>query len=268
MVQGPSPGLAILANSRCSLPIQPSRLNAIRTSGFTTCDKIVLMPGRKFPLVKNYFYHIYNRGVELRPIFTNKREYQGFTKLLDYYQFKDVPNNYSSFKRLKKKTRNNLLAELKKDGIAYVDIIAYCLMPNHFHLLLKQNTENGISNFLRKVQNSYTKYFNKKNERVGHLFQGRFKSVIVENEYQLLHLSRYIHLNPYSGAVVKNLKGLIHYSWSSLPEYITQIDGFCKKAIILNAFGNKQKYQEFVFDNADYQKELETIKHLTLEKKF
>ena len=108
------------------------------------------------------------------------------------------------------------LYDFERD-ITIVDIGAYCLMPNHFHILLQQLQDNGISTFVRKLLNSYTRYFNTKNERIGPLFQGQFKAVRVESDEQLLHLTRYIHLNPLVGYVVKDLR---NFEWSSYLDYI------------------------------------------------
>lgn len=93
-------------------------------------------------------------------------------------------------------------------------------MPNHFHLLLKQTKENGISKLVANFQNSYTRYFNLKNERVGPLFQGVFKALRVKTDEQLIHVSRYIHLNPYSSSVIKSFEELKRYPWSSVEEYL------------------------------------------------
>jgi len=119
---------------------------------------------------------------------------------------------------------------------------------------------------LYPLQNSYTKYFNFKRKRIGSLFQGIFKAIRVETDEQLIHLSRYIHLNPYSSYIVKSIKDLKTYPWSSLPDYLgKQKYPFLKKKFILDFFKSKRDYQEFVFNQADYQKELEKIKHLTWE---
>ena len=139
-------------------------------------------------------------------------------------------------------------------------------MPNHFHLIIKQVVENGISKFIGNVTNSYTRYFNTKNERVGPLFQGKFKAKRIETEEQFFHLSRYVHLNPYSSYVVKTLEDLENYPFSSLPEYLGKVQtNFCTKEVILENFKNKTEYKRFLFDQVDYQKKLEEIKHLTLK---
>ena len=101
-------------------------------------------------------------------------------------------------------------------------MICFCLMPNHFHLLIKQNTKDGITKFMRRVSNSYVSYFNKKYERVGTLFQGKFKAALIRSESYLLHLSRYIHLNPLEVRPLNAAKShwLKEYSFSSYPTYL------------------------------------------------
>jgi putative transposase len=226
------------------------------------------MPGRKIPLVTNYFYHVYNRGVEGRPTYTSTLEYRRFLNLLNYYRFEKLPTSYSNYKNYPKENKIRIMNELKNQQKTQVEIINYCLMPNHFHLLLNQTAENGISNFMSKLQNGYTKYFNKRNNRYGSLFQGRFKSIIIESENQLLHVFRYIILNPYSVAVVKNIEKLVDYPWIPLKEYLQNFkkEKLLNRELILNLFTGVSSFKDFIFDYADYQKKLEVIKHLTLEK--
>ena len=223
------------------------------------------MPARHSPLVENYYYHVFNRGVNKRQIFKTKYEYNRFLLLLKFYNFIDYPIKYSKFTKLSGDQRQeiwNRLDKTKKHG----DILSYCLMPNHFHLLLKQNSENGVTKLLGNLQNSYVRYFNIKNERIGPLFQGPFRAVRIDSEEQLLHVSRYIHLNPYSSGIVKDFNKLLIYSWSSLSEYVDGVKfPICKKDDILSSFKTRDSYKNFVLDNADYQKELENIKHLTFD---
>lgn len=135
-------------------------------------------------------------------------------------------------------------------------------MPNHFHLLIKQVEDNGISVFVSKLINSYTKYFNTKYNRVGPLFQGQFKSVLIENDEQLIHLSRYIHLNPLVAHLIMDLKD---YRWSSYSEFLNSTTGFCSKQIVLDFFSSPDGYKQFVDDQAEYAEELEIIKHQLIE---
>lgn len=212
------------------------------------------MPAREIPFVNGEYYHIFNRGVAKLPTFLNSRDYSRFIKTMLYYQIDDIKPKFSIFSPLTRKLETN-----KK----VVEIVCYCLMPNHYHLLLKQSKEGGISEFISKISNSYTKYFNTKNQRVGPLFQGQFKAVHVEDNEQLLHLSRYIHLNPLVSLLVKNIES---YTWSSFHEYINiNNSGFCSKEIITDQFPSLEGYQRFLSDREDYGKRLEAIKHKVLE---
>ena len=223
------------------------------------------MPGRRTPLVNGEIYHIVNRGITSQIIFSNKN-YDRALETIFYYQSKTTPLRYSYFIRLPKTHRWEILDQLRREHDYLAEIIAYCLMPTHFHLLLKQQVDNGISRFMNKFSNSYTRYFNVKNKRLGPIFQGRFKSVRVESEQQLLHVSRYIHLNPYSSGIVKSLNDLRQYPHSSLAEYLGLANhSFCQKDVVLDYFKKPGSYQEFVFNQADYQRELEVIKHVILE---
>lgn len=146
-----------------------------------------------------------------------------------------------------------------------VEIICFCLMTNHFHFLLKQIEKDGVMIFLKNIQSSYGRYFNTKYKMLGPLFQNRFKATLIEDDEYLLYLSRYIHLNPYSSLVLKKKEDLLQYPWSSFLQYLGITKGFCKTEIVLSQFKNSKKYQDFVFDRADYQRKLEQIKHLLLE---
>ena len=213
------------------------------------------MPSRIIPYVNDHFYHIYNRGSEKRPIFENQRDYQRFLKTLRYYQIEGPKPRFSRFPS----PLVNKLDESKQ----IVEIIAYCLMPNHFHLLIKQLKDGGITEFVGKLSNSYTKYYNTKNNRVGHLFQGEFKAVIIESDEQLTHVSRYLHLNPYVACLTKEVD---QYKWTSYREYIDQgFPGLCSKEEVLSHFKGPQDYQQFVLDQASYALEIEFIKHQLIE---
>lgn len=188
------------------------------------------------------------------PIFRNVFDYRRFINTMIYYQIEGPKPKFSRF--LPSTTILN-----KKNKI--VEIVCYCLMPNHFHFLLKQTRDGGITEFVSKVSNSYTKYFNTKNRREGPLLQGEFKSVYVESNEQLLHLSRYIHLNPLVGYLIKDLED---YKRSSYLEYLgVSNTDICSKAIIMDQFKSTSEYRQFVLDREDYGKQLEAIKHQLLD---
>lgn len=221
------------------------------------------MPLRKIPLVNNEVYHLFNRGIERRPVFTTVYDYRRFLKTIDFYRFLTPPFKLSRFFDSSRQTREEVLKKLVDEKRELVEIYCFCLMPNHFHFLLRQLKNGGISSFLRLVQNSYAKYYNIKRNRVGSLFQGPFKAVRVETDKQLLHLSRYIHLNPYTSHVIKTVKELKAYRWSSLLDYLGGDNySFLKRELILGFFKNERDYQKFVFDRADYQRRLGDINHL------
>lgn len=219
------------------------------------------MPLRTTPLVVGEHYHVYNRGVAGQPVFLNKREYERFILCLSYYRFKDLPVRLSRLLQLDGEEREQILSNLHEKNDKLVDLIAFCLMPNHFHILLQQLADGGISTFLKQITASYTLYFNVKNERVGPLFQGAFKAVRIESDEQLLHVSRYIHLNPLVSYVVKDAD-FMSYPWSSLREYMSATQGMTNPKPILDHFKGSEEYVKFVLDQADYGKELEKIKHL------
>lgn len=188
-------------------------------------------------------YHVFNIGVEKRDIFTAEGDYEMFLYYLFVYV---VP--LEKVLRIHPHLPRRLHA---KNLSAEVEVLAYCLMPGHFHLMLKQKSVDGTSRLLKQLTNAYTQYFNNKYGRVGGLFQGRFKAVAIETNEQILNLSRYIHLHP--------------SDWSSYPDYIGKRDeGLCAKETI-SFFLPSFKYKEFVMDKEDYKREIGVIKDLLLD---
>lgn len=212
------------------------------------------MPSRVIPLVNGEYYHIFNRGVNRLPVFTDILEYNRFLKILAYYQIEGPKPRFSRF--------DPQIHAIDLDK-KIVKIVCFCLMSNHFHLVLKQTKDNGITEFLGKISNSYTRYFNTKNGRVGPIFQGEFKSVLVENNEQLLHLSRYVHLNPLVSGITKELGS---YRWSSYLEYLGLSNtNLCSKEIILDQFKSPDDYKKFVVDQVSYALEVARIKHQLID---
>lgn len=224
------------------------------------------MAGRSNILSTGEIYHIFNRGVEHRQVFDGQRDYRRAVEVMDFYRF-NPKIKFSDLKNLPLDQREKTLKEIHKLP-KIVEFICYSFLPNHFHFLLQQLTDNGISNFVSKFTNSYTKYFNTKNKRDGGLFGGTFKSVRVEDEKQLLHLSRYIHINPVVSYLIQ-AENLENYQWSSFPEFMRTSDSnsptFCKKELILSQFKSPVEYKNFVLDQVDYARVLENIKHQILE---
>lgn len=224
------------------------------------------MPGRKNPLVTDNYYHVFNRGVAKLPLFTEKNEYKRAIELIDYYQFSNVTIKYSDLISLPFKEQQAILQKIKQQNKLFVKILTFTLMTNHFHFTLVQMVDRGIAKFIANFSNSYCKYFNIKHDRVGPLFQGRFRAKHIKSEEQLIHLSRYHHLNPYTDGAVTSHAELLSYSYSSLPDYIgTKVNDFVDTELILSYFKRKSLYKKFVLAHADYQRKLGRIKHLLME---
>ena len=214
------------------------------------------MPGRILPLVNNDVYHIFNRGSDKRDIFLQSRDYGRFVKTFYYYQFEGPKPKFSTL------NKNNLTRFNPTQNSKLIEIFSYCLMPNHFHFLIKQLKTNGISIFMSQTSNSYTKYFNTKFKRVGSLLQGTFKSVRIETDEQLIHVSRYIHINPVVSGLISKPQ---NYEWSSYSEYVDGISGYCSTDLILGLFASREEYRKFTEGQIDYGKSLELIKHQIID---
>jgi len=197
---------------------------------------------RKVPFIVGQFYHIYNRGVDKRKIFSNIEELQRFIESIK--EFNVVEPIGSIFK--KKSSKRNLRRPTSQadKGEPLVNIVCYCVNPNHFHFILEEIREGGISEFMKRLSGGYTKYFNEKNERNGALFQGRFKSIHINSDAYLLFLSIYINLNDRVHKLLEtsNVSSLlVKSSWG---EYIGENDGnICSKDMILNRFKNVGEYK-------------------------
>jgi len=218
---------------------------------------------RKDELVNNEFYHICSKSIAGYIIFNNDREFFRMLALLKYYQIEVVPARFSHF--IKNIGIKGFDAKFEKSfdkKNRLVRIVAYCLMPTHVHLILEQLKDEGISRYMSNVLNSYSRYFNTLHKRKGPLWQGRFKSILVDGEEQLVHLTRYIHLNPTTSQIVRAPQEWIY---SSYREYLERNDEqkFCLFDDVLEISAGE--YKKFCEDRISYQQELAKIKSLVLE---
>lgn len=149
---------------------------------------------RNIEFVNGEFYHIYNRGVLKNNIFADSGDYTRFIHYL--YVFNNNSKVRHIARMLKENGQDGQGPALTIIGELLVDIVCWCLMPNHFHLVLKQRIDSGIRKFMHKVETGHAMSFNKKYNRSGVLYEGRFKAILIEKDEYLTHLFRYIHLNP------------------------------------------------------------------------
>lgn len=185
--------------------------------------------------VKDGHYHVYNRGVEKRTIFEDEQDYNVFLSYLKEYvlppsdkpKYVTITFEDTVFKGVPRQPKN-----YSKD----IEILAFCLMPNHFHLVVKQKSGKKLKEFIHSLLLRYSMYFNKRHDRVGPLFQGRFKAVLVNEEPYLLHLSRYIHLNP--SEYTKDLES----AYSSYSQYLGKMKAaWVKPELVLSYFNKATK---------------------------
>jgi len=210
---------------------------------------------RKTILATGEIYHLLNHSVQSIPILEKKNDCKIFMEAMKYYLQPGPPTRFAKYRASRKKFPISLEKKL-------VTIVNFCLMPNHFHFTLRQEEGNGVRRFIQKLSNSFAHYYNIKYKNRGPVFEGNFKAVHIETDEQLLHLSRYIHLNPVTAYLVEDPDG---YPYSSYRTYIgKEKSEIVDPSLVLDQV-SQEAYQKFVLSRKDYQKELERIKHLILE---
>lgn len=223
--------------------------------------------------------HVLNRGVDKRKIFLDDKDYLRF--IHDLYEFNDgnwVTNNFHAI-NFSAGHPIDIASRyiVKRERKLLVDIHAFALMPNHYHLLLSSRTNNGISKFMQKLNMGYAKYFNQKNERTGALFEGRYRSVAVIKENHLLHLPYYIHLNPLDLVAPewrnrrmdkpdRAIRFLENYRWSSFLDYTGKknFPSVISQSFLSKILGSTRRYKT---ETANWIKgmDLDNIKKVMLE---
>lgn len=213
---------------------------------------------RVYDFEPNGIYHVFTRGVEKRVIFKSNTDRLRFLDILIHCLPNEPILNFSHAKKLKREPK------ITHAGKGLVDILSYCLMNNHIHLLLLENVEGGISRYMQRLLNSFARYFNVKYERTGALFAGPFRAVPVLSDDQFLHVSRYIHLNPYEAKITKDV---FSYPWSSLHAYVKNKKSFCHTQLI-NSLMTRKEYKDFISDYLDYEQTLAAFPTLLLDDDF
>jgi len=204
--------------------------------------------------LKNGYYHVYNRGVEKRSIFLDTQDYQVFLRFLKEYLLPPKHPDLIALQGLNpRRTAKNYFAD--------IELLCYCLMPNHFHLELRQKSDLGLQSFMKALLTNYSMYFNRKYNRVGHLFQGIYKASMIMEDPYLVHLSRYIHLNPNDS--MARVEPLQEYRFSSYADYLgLRKTEWVNTTLILSIFNELNKNTR---DSVSYQKFVEDIPTSTTE---
>jgi len=236
---------------------------------------------RKVQFANDCLYHVYNRGTEKRKIFLEDKDY--FRFIHDLYEFNNPLTVFNVNYRFNREHQSGpeyggrtSIGDSIDGSERLVDIIVFCLMPNHFHLILRQIKEDGIPKFMQKLGTGYTMYFNQKYKRNGVLFQGKFKAILINKDEYLLLLANYIHLNPMelleSGwkkhgikSRRKALEFLEKYRWSSYLDYINikNFPSVINKNFLMNYYQNKKDYEKYLMN--DLIRDLDKIDKIKID---
>ncbi|MDF1497944.1 MAG: transposase [Patescibacteria group bacterium] len=219
---------------------------------------------RKVEFANDEYYHIYNRGVDKRDVFCDEKDYARFlTEIKEFNTIEAFGGLYTKYLRNRNKKIDNgdsvssVETESPLSILALVEIICYCFNPNHYHFILKQLVEGGISKFMHKIGVGYSMYFNQKYDRSGALFQGKFKAKHIDTNEYLLWLSGYVNGN----VEIHKMSKVRNYNWCSYPDYLGLRCGtLCNKEIILSQFKNLEEYENYVnivIDESEKRKDLE-----------
>lgn len=210
---------------------------------------------RKFP--EGEIFHIFNKSIASYSIFNDLNNSFRFIQILDYYNSLLVQTSLSSFLK-KNLDYSPKLLQFKEN--CFIKFLGYCIMPDHYHLLIKMLKSNHVLKYINDVENSFTRFFNEKFERKGPLWQSAFRSVRIKTNEQLLHVTRYAHLNPTTNNLVKKPESWIYSSYKNyldnniLKNYLTEI-----------SIDTVNSYKKFCENDIDYQRKLKSIKRLILE---
>jgi len=222
---------------------------------------------RKIEFVNGEYYHIFNRGVDKRDVFSDAKDYQRFLLSMELLNSQEdgLMIEWRDFKYGNNKASLDDFLKLSfRKSEPLVEIIAYCLNPNHYHFILKQVADKGVERFMHKLGTSHTKYYNKKQKRSGSLFQGVFKSVYIDSDEYILYLSAYINKNNFIHGYNKNDS----WPYSSLAAYLGKRKDRLVNVnmdVILKQFTGKDQYSEFLKNNVLSMQEKKEVKRYLLE---
>lgn len=223
------------------------------------------MSRRKEILAKGEVYHVFNQALDGRNIFVSQWLTLRALRSLWFFSLNKRPFSFSRLMTLSREQKQAAILSLETEE-KKTSILAYCLMRNHYHILVRQKIDNGISTWISDWQNSFSKSYNIRESRSGTLFPA-FKAVRLESMDQIVNVSRYIHLNPYTGYLVKEVENLKNYPTSSLLAYmgIPELVPMTETREILTKFRDREAYWQYVTNLSDYQKQKRHISHLLFD---
>ena len=208
-------------------------------------------------------HHVFSRSISGYRILDREKDQEHMLRLMKFFNMTELPGRFSKFRSSKiVKDYLNLddaIESMALERKSNVNIVAYCFMPTHIHLVLEELEEGGIVRFVKNTLCSYACFFNKKYNRAGHLWSGRFKNVKVQTEEQLWHLTRYVHLNPVTAYLVEDP---INWKGSSYSEYL-KTENICKFKNLINM--DPKEYKKFTLAQIEEQRERAILKNLTLD---
>lgn len=228
------------------------------------------MPYRRELFKNGHYYHIFNKTIEHIKCFDNAGLCTLFLETAQYYRCAELPIRFSRFRSIDK-MRKLMIKEFIKDQAKFqVNIVSYALMPNHYHFVVRQKKDNGVNAFISNLTNSFTRYYNIGNERKGPLFLPRFHSVAVLSTEQLLHVCRYVHVNPFAAGLVSSLRMLRYYPWTSYREYMrTTTAHLTQTNFLLRYFKNdRELLRSFTESELDQKKTLQHIREVEMLNQF
>jgi len=213
---------------------------------------------KKNVFAEGEIFHVFNKSIANYPILNDLDNSKRFYQALAYYNSPFNKTNLGNFLQGNNNFDLDILLPIETN---FVKFISFCFMPDHYHLLIKVQIDRKFSKYMSDVENSFSRFFNIKFSRKGPLWQSRFKAIRIQTNEQLLHVSRYIHINPTTINLVKKPENWIYSSYNKIISYSKYLSKYLTEISIKSP----SSYKKFVENNIDYQKKLAAIKKLTFD---
>ncbi len=198
------------------------------------------------------YYHVFNKTIDHKTPFLDQRNCEIFLSAAQYYRASDLILPFSQLKKLSTDRKAVIQQNIADENNFRIAVLEYCLMPNHYHFVLRQNHDNGVNIFMSNLINSFTRWYNKINQRKGPLFLTRFKAVPILGNEHLLTVCKYVNLNPLKSGVVESFEQLQEYPWSSYKDYFANYPALLtEKSTVLSLFNHEQLAHQAFIENLE-----------------